>query len=128
MSFTDPIGDFVTRMRNAQHGRRTDCRAPWSRMKESIANLLKQREFVQNVQVEGEGKTKEIIVTFRPDRAPLLLKRVSSPGSRKYVGSADIRPLLHGAAMAILSTSSGLLSDADARQKGIGGELLCTVS
>ncbi len=128
MPLTDPIGDFLTRIRNAQHGRRTECRAPWSKMKEGICMLLKTNEFVADAVTEGEGTEKEVVVTFRTDRLPLQVKRVSTPGGRKYVGAGDIRALLHGSAMAIISTSSGLLTDKEARKQNLGGEFLCTIS
>jgi small subunit ribosomal protein S8 len=128
MPLTDPIGDLLTRMRNAQHGRRSECRAPWSRIKQSICELLKAQGYLAEVSTEGEGIEKEIVVVFRSDRPALELKRVSSPGGRKYVGAADIRAILHGAAIAIISTSSGLMTDKEARSKKIGGELLCTIS
>ncbi len=128
MSLTDPIGDLITRMRNAQHGRRTDCSAPWSRILQAICDLMKEKGYLESVVVEGEGSEKEIIVTFKTDRPALLLKRISTPGGRKYVGADGIRALLHGSSMAIISTSSGLLTHQDARAKNIGGEILCTVS
>ena len=128
MPLTDPIGDFLTRMRNAQHGRKTECRAQWSRIKQSMCELLKSRGYLESVHTEGEGVEKEIVVTFRTDRPALILKRISTPGSRRYVGAGDIRALLHGNSMAIISTSLGLLTDKDARAKNTGGELLCTIS
>ena len=128
MPLTDPIGDLLTRIRNAQHGRRPECRAPWSKMKEGICQLLKTHGYIADARTEGEGVEKEVVVTFLTDRPALELKRVSSPGGRKYVGAADIRALLHGAAIAIISTSSGLMTDKEARSKKIGGELLCTIS
>lgn len=128
MPLTDPIGDFVTRMRNAQHGRRSECSAPWSRLKESIAKLLKEHKFIQDFRVEGETASKNLIVAFRADRPALELKRISTPGARKYVGATDIRKHLHGATIAIISTSSGLVTSKDARKQNIGGEILCTVS
>lgn len=128
MSFTDPIGDLLTRMRNAQHGRHTDCRAPWSAIKQGICDLLKKNGFVEESRVEGEGKDKEIVVVFKADRAPLTVGRVSKPGARKYVGFADIRHLLHGNSLAIVSTSLGLLTHHEAKEKKVGGEVLCTIS
>ena len=128
MPLTDPIGDLLTRIRNAQHGRRTECRAPWSKMKEGICKLLKTHGYVAEAGTDGEGIDKEVFVTFRTDRNPLELKRVSTPGGRKYVGAGDIRALLHGSAMAIISTSNGLLTDKEAREKNLGGEFLCTIS
>jgi small subunit ribosomal protein S8 len=128
MPLTDPIGDLVTRLRNAQHGRRAECRAPWSRIKQGICDVLKANDFVAESKTEGEGIEKEVVVVFRTDRLPLQLKRISTPGGRKYVGSKEIRALLHGAAMAVISTSSGLLTDKEAKAKNVGGEILCTVS
>ena len=128
MPLTDPIGDFITRMRNAQHGRRTECRAQWSKLKEAICQVLKQNGFIESVSVEGEGSIREIVVTFKADRPALILKRVSTPGGRKYVASSDIRKLLHGNSIAVISTSSGLLTNKEARAKNVGGEILCTVS
>ncbi|MFA5799579.1 MAG: 30S ribosomal protein S8 [Candidatus Peribacteraceae bacterium] len=125
---TDPIGDFLTRMRNAQHGRRNECRVQWSKIKQAMCELLKQHGYLEEVRTEGEGIHKELVVKFRKDRPPLTLKRVSTPGGRKYVGTSGIRSLLHGNAMAILSTSSGLLTDKEARKRKVGGEFLCTVS
>lgn len=128
MPLTDPIGDLLTRIRNAQHGRRTECRAPWSKMKEGICQLLKTHGYIAEIATEGEGTQKEIVVTFLTSRPPLELKRVSTPGGRTYVGAGEIRALLHGNAMAIISTSNGLLTDTEARAKNLGGEFLCTIS
>lgn len=128
MPLTDPIGDFITRMRNAQHGRHTDCRVAWSVIKEGICKVMKTNEFLADVQVEGEGPAKELIAVFRSDRPALILERISTPGSRKYVGHDEIRGFLHGSSIAILSTSNGLLTDKEARAKKVGGEILCTVS
>lgn len=128
MSLSDPIGDFLTRMRNAQHGRHLDCRAPWSTIKQSICELLRDKKFLADARVEGEGKDKKVVAVFRTDRPVLELKRISTPGGRKYVGSADIRKYLHGSAMAIISTSAGLMTGKEAKAKNIGGEILCTIS
>ena len=128
MSLTDPIGDLLTRLRNAANGRRTDCRVPWSKLKQAICDLLKQHGYIESSVVEGEGVEREIVVTFRTDRPALLLKRVSTPGGRKYVGSEEIRGHLHGSTIAIISTSLGLLTSKEARAKKVGGEILCTVS
>ncbi len=128
MSLTDPIGDLITRMRNAQHGRRTDCRAPWSKILQAICDLMMQKGFLESVIVEGEEGKKQLVVTFKTDRPALILKRISTPGGRKYVGASGIRALLHGNTIAIVSTSSGLLTSKEARAKNVGGEVLCTVS
>ena len=128
MSMTDPIADLLTRIRNAQHGRRTECRASWSKMKQGICDLLKNHGYVADAMVEGEGKDKEVVVVFKTDRPALILARVSKPGARKYSASADIRKILHGNSLAIISTSSGLLTHREAKEKNVGGEVLCTIS
>lgn len=128
MPLTDPIGDLLTRIRNAQHGRRTECRAPWSKMKEGICELLKKHGYVADATTEGEGIEKEVVVTFLTDRLPLTLKRVSTPGGRTYVGASEIRSFLHGSAMGIISTSGGLMTDKEARAQNLGGEFICTIS
>lgn len=128
MHLNDPIGDLLTRLRNAQHGRRTDCKAPWSRIKQEICELLKREGYVRSVEVIGSTPHQEILVSFHPDRPALQLKRASTPGSRRYVGSGDVRKQLRGFDTAILSTSAGLLTHKQAREKKVGGELLCLVS
>lgn len=128
MPLTDPIGDLLTRMRNAQHGRHTDCRAPWSRLKQSLCDLLKSEGYVADSKSDGAGPEKEVVVTFKADRPALILKRISTPGARVYVGAEDIRHYLHGNSLAVLSTSIGLITGKVAREKNVGGELLCTVS
>ncbi len=128
MPLTDPIADFLTRMRNAQHGRHTSCRAPWSTIKQGIAELLHKNGYLGSVRVEGEGVHRELVVDFLSDREPLLLKRISKPGIRKYVSATGARKLLHGHSLGIISTSSGLLTHKEALEKKVGGELLCTIS
>lgn len=89
---------------------------------------MKANGFLADVLVEGEGVEKIVVAVFKTDRPALTLKRISTPGSRKYVGAGDIRHFLHGSAMAVISTSSGLITDKEAREKNVGGEILCTVS
>ncbi len=125
---TDPIGDMVTRMRNAQKARRTTCIIPWSRIKLQLCELLKREGWIAEVAVQGEVPKQEIEVTFASDKPALTLKRISTPGQRAYAGSKDLRPVLRGFGMAILTTSQGLLTDKEARQKNVGGEVLCTIS
>ncbi len=128
MPLTDPIADLLTRMRNAQHGRRTECVAPHSRIKEQICELLKREGYVGDVEVRGEAPHRQLVVTFLPERQPLALKRISTPGARRYVPAGSLRARMLGFDLAILSTSSGLLTDKQANNKKVGGELLCLVS
>lgn len=129
MTFTtDPIGDLLTRMRNAQHVRRSYCMAPWSRTKEELCTILQKKGWIAGVRVVGESYKKELEVTFAEDKPKLTIKRVSKPGRRVYRGTKELQPVLHGYGMAILTTSQGLMSDDEAREKKVGGEILCTIS
>jgi small subunit ribosomal protein S8 len=129
MSFvTDPIGDLLTRMRNAQQARRQSCRAPWSKLKEDLLTLLKREEWISNVQVLGDPPRQELEITFAREKPALALRRVSKPGRRISTRSRDLMPVLRGFGIAILTTSQGLMTDREARKKNIGGELLCTIA
>ncbi len=125
---TDPIGDLLTRIRNAQRARSKSCRVPYSRMKHSICTLLKNEGWIESVGIEGEGTTKRLFVTFIPEKSSLELKRVSKPGRRIYAGYEELLPVLRGFGIAILTTSAGLLTDREARKRKLGGEVLCTIS
>ena len=124
----DPIGDLLTRMRNAQHARKTSCRAPWSKIKLQLLELLKREGWIAEVAVLGDAPKQDLEVTFHTDKPPLELKRVSKPGRRAYTSSVDIKSVLQGFGVAVITTSKGLLTDKEARKQKVGGELLCTVS
>lgn len=128
MPVTDPIADLLTRVRNAQHARNTSCRCSWSRHKEEICTLLHREGYLSEVKIEGEGTEKEIVLLFTEERPPLTLRRVSKPGRRVYMGKKELKPVLRGMGLAIVTTSQGLMTDREARSKGVGGEVLCTVS
>jgi small subunit ribosomal protein S8 len=128
MSFVnDPIGDFLTRMRNAQAARRKTCRAPLSRMKKELSELMVREGWLQKVEILGDAPKQELEVTFVPGKT-LTLERKSTPGRRLYARVDDLQPVLRGYGQAILTTSQGLMTDEQARTKKIGGELLCTVA
>ena len=124
---SDPIGDLLTRMRNAQSAHRTFCRAPWSRIKQELCNVLKQKKWIAEVKVLGEAPFQEIEVIFSTERPPLTIKRMSKPGQRVYRGKKELKPILQGHGIAVLTTSQGLMTDADAKIKNVGGEVLCTI-
>lgn len=124
---TDPIGDLLTRMRNAQAARRSGCQAPWSLLKQKLCELLVRDGWLREVVVGGEDPKRELKVTFVPGKI-LVLKRVSRPGRRWYAKAADMRPILRGFGAAVLTTSKGIMTDTEARKKKIGGEVLCTIS
>lgn len=125
---SDPIGDLLTRMRNAQHARRATCRAPWSKIKQQLLELLKSEGWIADVAVIGDALKQDLEITFHPDKPPLTVKRVSKPGRRAYTSSVDMKPVLQGFGAAILTTSQGLLTDKEARKQKVGGEVLCTIS
>ena len=131
MSMTDPIADMLTRIRNACGSKHRRVDMPASKMKTEIARLLKENNFIQDFRmVESEdGRPVLRVVLKYASGQPVIreLRRVSTPGLRKYVGVAEIPRVRNGLGMAILSTSQGLMSDRQARQKRTGGELLALV-
>lgn len=128
VSLSDPIGDLLTRMRNAQHAKHDTCTAEWSRLKEQLCQVLKSEGWIADVQVTGEAPKQCIEVTFHPEKERLTIARVSKPGRRVYSAVSDIKPVLNGFGIAVVSTSKGLMTDAQARKEKVGGEILCTIS
>lgn len=129
-SLTDPIADFLTRLRNGVQAGKAEITAPYSKLKAEIARILKQEGYITNYEIETKGKFPEIRVTNKViNRAPAItgLKRVSRPGLRKYVGSEEIPRVLGGMGVAILSTPRGVLSGREAKKQNVGGELLAFV-
>ncbi|MDD5103568.1 MAG: 30S ribosomal protein S8 [Candidatus Peribacteraceae bacterium] len=124
----DPIGDLLTRVRNAQAVGRTQCRAPWSTLKLQLCELLVREKLLQSVTVEGTAPKQELVITFLTDRPALSLKRVSTPGRRVYRAVDELKSVENGFGIAVLTTSQGIITDREARLKKIGGELLCTIS
>lgn len=126
---SDPISDMLTRIRNAGSAHLPTVELPHSRIKEALAKILQAEGYVGEVSVEGETKKKiKIRLKFNGKKSVIEgLKRVSSPGLRRYVGATEIPRVRGGLGVAILSTSEGLLTDAQARRKNLGGELLCNI-
>ena len=128
---TDPISDFLTRLRNASKAGLAQCVSPHSKLKESLAGILKAEGFVREVAAgTDERGHKTIVVTMKyVDSAPVItgLKRTSTPGRRMYSGYSEIPRVLNGLGLSIISTSKGLMKDQDARRNKLGGELVCTV-
>jgi small subunit ribosomal protein S8 len=131
MSFTDPIGDMLTRIRNASSARHEKCLVPRSSLKVRIAEVLKEEGFIKDFLVHEEGPQGAItiLLKYSADREPAIsdIKRVSKPGLRRYVPTDSIPRVLYGMGIAILSTSKGVLVDREARTQKVGGELICTV-
>ena len=132
MTMTDPIADMLTRIRNACRSKHRRVDMPGSKMKIEIARILKENNFIQDYRLveTEEGRTLlRVVLRYAAGGTPVIreLKRVSTPGLRKYVGVGEIPRVRNGLGMAILSTSQGVLSDREARQKRAGGELLALV-
>lgn len=131
---TDPIGDLLTRIRNAARSRHEVARVPHSKVKQAIAEILKAEGYVADVRTEkwgdaGKKETLTVVLKYGRERDSAFqgLRRVSRPGRRVYVGHDAIPRVLSGLGTAILSTSHGLMTDKEARRQRLGGELLCEV-
>ena len=131
MSVTDPIADMLNRIRNAGAAQLDVATIPYSKMKGEIVRILKQDGFIRDFSVEGEGVKKilRVVLKFSRERKPTIrgLRRVSKPGQRHYVGTAEIPKVLDGMGIAILSTPAGILTDGEARRQRVGGEVLCHI-
>lgn len=128
---TDPIADMLTRLRNANSAHHDSVAMPSSKLKVRIAEILKTEGYITNFEVEDArvGKTLTLTLKYGENREPALegVKRVSKPGLRKYAKSTELPQVLGGLGVAILSTSSGLLTDRQAQAKGVGGEVVAYV-
>lgn len=126
---TDPISDMLTRIRNAHQALLANVELPHSRMKESIAGILKKEGYIADYVVETKlRKTLKLKLKYQGKKGVIEgLKRVSKPGLRRYVGATEIPRVLGGLGTAIVSTSQGLMSGTQARKNNLGGELLCYV-
>src|SRR5437763_4175985 len=125
----DPISDMLTRIRNAHRALLPAVEVPHSKMKESIAHILKKEGYVAEVAIEGTPMKKIKLKRKYEGRKGVIegLRRVSSPGLRRYVGATEIPRVRGGLGTAILSTSQGLMTGVQARKSNIGGELLCYI-
>ncbi len=131
MSMTDPIADMLTRIRNGQKARMVSVSMPASRTKEAVAKVLKEEGYITDYAASGEGATKTLTVELKYfEGVPVIerIQRASRPGLRVYRGKEELPKVLGGLGVAIVSTSAGVMSDRQAREKGIGGEVLCIVS
>ena len=128
---TDPIADLLTRVRNAGMARHESVLIPVSKMKQSLANILKEEGFIRDVETVKSGQWPMLRLRLLPsvrNQASIRgLKRISRPGLRVYVNRENIPRMYGGLGVAILSTSQGVMSGQDARNRGIGGEVLCYV-
>ncbi len=131
MSMTDPIGDMLTRIRNASAARHEKVVLPASSLKLRIAEVLRDEGYIKDFVRHDDGAQGAITVVLKysADREPAIseIKRVSKPGLRRYVPTDSIPRVLNGMGIAILSTSKGVMVDREARKQKVGGELICTV-
>jgi small subunit ribosomal protein S8 len=131
MTMTDPIADMLTRVRNANHAYHDSVTMPHSKIKVHIAEILQQEGFVAGWSVEEGDKGKNLVVTLKygPNRERTIagVRRISKPGLRVYAKSTGLPKVLGGLGVAILSTSTGLLTDRQAAKRGVGGEVLAYV-
>jgi small subunit ribosomal protein S8 len=131
MSMTDPIADMLVRIRNAQLVGHTEVAMPASKLKASIAQVLKQEGYIEDFAVRENGAKSELRIGLKYYAGrPVIerLERVSKPGLRVYKGRDDIPRVMNGLGVAILSTSRGVMTDRKARADGVGGEVLCIVA
>lgn len=132
MAANDTIADMLTRIRNAGLARHQTTQVPATKMTRSIAQVLKDEGFIAEVEEVGDGVKRNLVISLKykgKNRQPLInaLKRVSKPGLRVYSNSKDLPRVLGGIGIAIISTSSGIMTDRQARRQGIGGEVLCYI-
>lgn len=131
MSMTDPIADFLTRIRNGQSARKAEVSVGSSKVKVAIARVLKDEGYIADYAVREEGSKSTLVVALKYFQGrPVIerLERFSRPGLRQYRGKAGLPKVLGGLGVAIVSTPQGVMTDRDARRSGQGGEILCVVA
>lgn len=131
MSMNDPIADLLTRIRNAQQARKESVLIPASTVKTGIVKVLKDEGYITDFSQEGEGPHAQLRVVLKyVDGRPVIdmLKRYSRPGLRQYRGVSELPRVRGGLGISIVSTSAGIMSDTQAREKGQGGEIICLVA
>ena len=133
MTMTDPIADMLTRIRNANTAMHDQVRMPSSKLKEALAGILLREGYIEGFNVADDpgrpGRVLEITMKYTPERARTIsgIRRISKPGLRVYTKADKLPRVLGGLGVAVLSTSQGLMTDREARQRRVGGEILCYV-
>lgn len=130
MPVTDPIADFLTRVRNAVKAKKKIVDIPASIIKKNLAEILKQNNFIKDYEVIEDNKQNVIRIQLKYVQGSAAIsgmKRVSTPGLRIYAGKEELPKVLNGLGMAVMSTSKGLLTDKQAKKESIGGEVLCYI-
>jgi len=129
---TDPIADFLTRLRNAAAAKHQRVDVPVSKLKTEIARILKEEGYISTYKMVDENKTRKtlrVFLKYTPDRRSVItgMKRISKPGQRRYLGAGEIQPVVGGLGISILTTPKGLMTGRSARKAKLGGEILCEV-
>ncbi|ACZ01724.1 MULTISPECIES: 30S ribosomal protein S8 [Streptobacillus] len=130
MHLTDPIADMLTRIRNANIAKHDKVAIPFSKIKESIANILRNEGYISEYEIKEEGSIKDIVVTLKTvDGEQVIkgLKRISKPGRRVYSSVESLPKVLGGLGIAIVTTPKGVLTDKECRKQSVGGEVLCYI-
>lgn len=131
MVMTDPIADYLTRIRNANMAKHDSVEIPASNIKKSISEILKREGFIRDYEVADDNKQGviKVFLKYGPNGERVIsgLKRISKPGLRNYVSAEDLPKVLNGLGIAIVSTSAGVITDKDARQKNVGGEVIAYI-
>jgi len=124
---TDPIADLLTRIRNAVKAKHAETRVPYSKMKVAILDVLKSQQFIKNYKVVKDGSKADIEIQLDEELKEMSLKRISKPGQRIYIKKDQIRKVLNGYGIGVISTPKGVMTTAEARKTGLGGEYLCEI-
>ena len=130
MHLTDPIADMLTRIRNGNIAKHSEVKIPFSKIKESMASILKNEGYIANYEIKEEGTKKDIAVTLKyMDGETVIkgLKRISKPGRRVYTSVENLPKVFGGLGIAIVSTPKGVITDKECRKHNVGGEVLCYV-
>jgi small subunit ribosomal protein S8 len=131
MTMSDPLGDMLTRIRNGQRAGHATVLSPASKLRANVLDVLKREGYIRDYSVKGlDGGKSEIAIELKYYEGEAVIRtiqRVSKPGRRVYSKIGDLKPVRNGLGIAILSTPSGVLSDHEARQRNVGGEVLCQV-
>ena len=124
---TDPIADLLTRIRNAVKAKHSKTVVAYSKLKVAILDVLKKHNYIEDYKVAKAGNFDQIEIMLVPGQGSLHLKRISRPGQRIYIKKGDLKPVLNGYGIGVISTPKGVMTTGDARKSGLGGELLCEV-
>ena len=132
MSMTDPIADLLSRIRTAHLAKHDRLDAPASKLKVEVCRLLAEQGYIEGFEMLEDDPIKKkmrVFLKYTPEGAPMIrhMERVSTPGRRVYRGADELRPVLSGLGVGIVSTSQGLLTDQEARKRRVGGEILCEI-